>query len=62
MVTSVHAFVFINFLPHIVSFTKILIIKLLIEISYIDIEVKKPRICGRQIMGDNVEAETGRLL
>ena len=28
----------------------------------LDIEVKKPRICGRQIMRDNVEAETGRLL
>ena len=27
----------------------------------LDIEVKKPRICGRQIMRDNVEAETGRL-
>ena len=28
----------------------------------LDIEVKKPRICGRQIMRDNVEAESGRLL
>jgi hypothetical protein len=28
----------------------------------LDIEVKKPRICGRQIMRDNVEAEYGRLL
>jgi hypothetical protein len=28
----------------------------------LDIEVKKPRICGRQILRDNVEAETGRLL
>jgi hypothetical protein len=26
------------------------------------IEAKKPRICGRQIMRDNVEAESGRLL
>jgi hypothetical protein len=24
----------------------------------LDIEVKKPRICGRQIMRDNVEAES----
>jgi hypothetical protein len=28
----------------------------------LDIEVKKPIICGRQIMRDNVEAESGRLL
>jgi hypothetical protein len=28
----------------------------------LDIEVKKPRICGRQIMRDNVEAEPVRLL
>ena len=28
----------------------------------LDIEVKKPNICGRQIMRDNVEAEFGRLL
>ena len=28
----------------------------------LDIEAKKPRICGRQIMRDNVEAESGRLL
>ena len=28
----------------------------------LEIEVKKPRICGRQIMRDNVEAETERLL
>jgi hypothetical protein len=27
-----------------------------------DIEVKKPRICGRQIMRDNDEAESGKLL
>jgi hypothetical protein len=27
----------------------------------LDIEAKKPRICGRQIMRDNVEAESGRL-
>ena len=32
MVTSVHAFVFIKCLPHIVNFTKILIIKLLIGV------------------------------
>jgi hypothetical protein len=28
----------------------------------LDIEVKKPRISGKQIMKDNVEAESGRLL
>ena len=28
----------------------------------LDIEAKKPRICGRQIMRDNIEAESGRLL
>ena len=28
----------------------------------LDIEVKKPILCGRQIMRDNVEAESGRLL
>ena len=28
----------------------------------LDIEVKKPSISGRQIMRDNVEAESGRLL
>jgi hypothetical protein len=28
----------------------------------LDIEVKKPRICGRQILRDNVEAESGRQL
>jgi hypothetical protein len=28
----------------------------------LDKEVKKPRICERQIMRDNVEAESGRLL
>ena len=28
----------------------------------LDIEVKKPKICGRQRMSDNVEAESGRLL
>jgi hypothetical protein len=28
----------------------------------LDIEVKKPIICGRQIMRDKVEAESGRLL
>ena len=28
----------------------------------LDIEVKNPIICGRQIMRDNVEAESGRLL
>ena len=27
----------------------------------LDIEAKKPRICGRHIMRDNVEAEGGRL-
>jgi hypothetical protein len=28
----------------------------------LDIEAKKPRICGRQIMRDSVEAESRRLL
>jgi hypothetical protein len=28
----------------------------------LDIKAKKPRICGGQIMRDNVEAESGRLL
>jgi hypothetical protein len=28
----------------------------------LDIEAKKPTICGRQIMRDNVEAKSGRLL
>ena len=28
----------------------------------LDIKAKKPRICGEQIMRDNVEAESGRLL
>jgi hypothetical protein len=28
------------------------------EVKPLDIEAKKPRICGRQIMRDNVEAES----